>query len=235
LRTPIHPLDDTLDYLSWLRFVNAGHYAGSGNVQAMDHAIERMPEQGRMLEIGSFAGLSTNQIGTLRRRHARPTPLVTCDPWSFEGVDMAVRIGGHPVTFREYAHYVRETYIRNVLFFSRDNPPATAQMHSDDFFRAWQRRVRVSDVVSGGDIELGGPLCFCFIDGDHSYAAAKRDFENTDRYLVRGGFILFDDSGDGVPGPDGKPWGSWRVAKEVEAGGRYEMVMKTPNYLFRKK
>ncbi len=204
-------------------------------MQAMDHAIERMPDEGRMLEIGSFAGLSTNQIRGLKRRHGRKTPLVTCDPWSFEGVDMDVRVGGHPITFREYADFLRETYIRNVRFFSRDNPPATAQMFSDDFFRAWDRHERVRDVVSGGMIELGGPLCFCFIDGDHSYAAAKRDFENTDRHLVRGGYILFDDSGDDVLGPDGKPWGSWRVAKEVEAIGRYEMVMKTPNYLFRKK
>jgi hypothetical protein len=232
---PAHTMEHTLDFLNWLRFINAGHYQGPGNVEAMDHAIARMPDEGRMLEIGSFAGLSTNQIGALKRRHRRRTPLVTCDAWSFEGIDMDVRVGGHPVTFREYAAHVRETYARNVRFFSRDDVPATVQMFSDEFFAAWGRGERAADVVGGGQVTLGGALCFCFIDGDHTYGAAKRDFENTDRYLVRGGFVLMDDSGDGVPGPDGKPWGSWQVAKEVEAAGRYELVMKTPNYLFRKR
>lgn len=228
------PLKWTEDFLLWLRFANAGHY-NAGNIPAMDHAIEHMPEGPPMLEIGSFAGLSTNQIAALRRRHGRTTRLITCDPWSFEGIDMNVRVGGHPFTFHEYADYIKQTYINNVSFFSRDNPPATAQLTADEFFRAWDERREVTDVVSGRPLRLGGPIAFCFIDGDHTYDAARRDFENTDRHLVRGGYVLFDDSGDGVNGPDGKPWGSWRVAKEVEKSGRYEMVMKCPNYLFRKK
>jgi len=34
---------------------------------------------------------------------------------------------------------------------------------------------------------------------DRSYGFARRDFENTDRYLEKGGLLLFDDSYDGSP------------------------------------
>jgi hypothetical protein len=55
-----------------------------------------------------------------------------------------------------------------------------------------------------------------------------RDFYNVDRYLVPGGFIVFDDSADG------SGWGSNRTAREAAALKRYEIVAKNPNYCFRK-
>ena len=53
---------------------------------------------------------------------------------------------------------------------------------------------RRSDVF-GRSFQLGGPISFCYIDGNHTDDLAKRDFENCDRYLEKGGFVLFDDSG----------------------------------------
>jgi len=101
------------------------------------------------------------------------------------------------------------------------------EMFSDEFFAAWERREAERDVL-GRDVTLGGPISLCYIDGNHSYAFARRDFENADRHLENGGFILFDDSGDG------SGWEVCRVVKEVIKGGRYEMVARNPNYLFRK-
>ena len=40
--------------------------------------------------------------------------------------------------------------------------------------------------------------------------------------------MLFDDSWDGAG------WGACRVMPEIAASGRYELVMRNPNYLFRK-
>lgn len=75
----------------------------------------------------------------------------------------------------------------------------------------------------------GGEISFSYIDGNHTYAFAKRDFENTDRVLVSGGFILFDDSSDD------STWEVNRLTREIAAGQRYELISKTPNYLFRKR
>lgn len=223
----------TLDYLTWLRFANAGHFQ-EGNLAAMDYAIQRLPGDHPILEIGSFAGLSANQITALKRRHGKTNRLFTCDPWVFEQLNMDVKVGAHHVTFREYAEFICQTFVQNVKFFSSDSPPMTMRAFSDDFFRAWRAGEDVTDIVSSGTMKLGGPIGFAFIDGDHQYEPARRDFENVDEFLVPGGFVLFDDSGDDALGPDGLPWGSWRVAKEVEASGRYELIAKQPNYLFRK-
>ena len=44
-----------------------------------------------------------------------------------------------------------------------------------------------------------------------------------------GGFILFDDSGDG------SGWDVCRVVREVNTLGTYDLIGHAPNYLFRKK
>jgi hypothetical protein len=118
--------------------------------------------------------------------------------------------------------------MRNVQCFSRENLPHTIEMLSDEFFEAWREKRNVNDVF-GRPITLGGNFSFCFIDGNHTYEFAKRDFDNCDAHLDRGGFILLDDSGDGT--------GSevCRVVQEVKQAGRYEVVSRNPNYMFRKK
>ncbi len=82
----------------------------------------------------------------------------------------------------------------------------------------------------GNALTLGGAVSFCYIDGDHSYQSCKEDFENSDEFLTAGGLLLFDDSADkGI-------WGNvHKVVKEVQQSGRYELIIKNPNYLFRKK
>ena len=51
---------------------------------------------------------------------------------------------------------------------------------------------------------LTGPLDFIFIDGDHSYAGVKRDFEDYSPLVRKGGLVGFHDTiyGDG---PDLRP------------------------------
>ena len=60
-------------------------------------------------------------------------------------------------------------------------------------------------------------------------SSARRDFENCDKYLEPGGFLLFDDSGDGTT------WEVCRVVQEVVRSGRYHLVRHKPNYFFQKK
>jgi Methyltransferase domain/Domain of unknown function (DUF4159) len=80
----------------------------------------------------------------------------------------------------------------------------------------------------GNAVKLGGPIAFAYIDGSHTYEQSTKDFQNVDRYLEPGGFIVFDDS------EDYHNWGSTRTAQEAAMLARYEVVAKNPNYCLRK-
>ena len=75
-----------------------------------------------------------------------------------------------PLTHDVYRAYVRESYLRNV-------PPPSAPAYclttiealSDEFtLQLWESGVKVTDVFHR-PAQLGGPISFCFIDGNHSY------------------------------------------------------------------
>ena len=215
-------------YMSWLKYANAGMLK-RGNAYCFDHAVKHLPSSSPIVEIGSFCGLSTNMITHMKERHGAKNSLITCDRWLFEGSEQGGMLGGScTVSHTDYREFVKESYIRNIKFFSRYDLPYTVELFSDEFFTAWTAGERMNDVL-GREITLGGPISFCYIDGNHSYDFAKRDFENTDRHLEAGGFLLFDDSGDG------SKWEVCRVVQEVISTGRYELIDKSPNYFFRKK
>jgi predicted O-methyltransferase YrrM len=216
------------EYMDWLSFVNAGMLWKS-NVLCLDYAIENLPEEAPIVEIGSFCGLSTNLITYLKDKHGKKNPLITCDQWSFVGAEQGPMLADSKhISHEAYRQFVKETYIRNIQMFSKGDLPYTIEQLSDDFFQAWADQAVCEDVL-GREIKLGGPISFCFIDGDHSYAVVKRDFENCDRYLQRGGFILFDDSADY------SEWEVNRLMPEIRRSGRSQLVAKNPNYLFRKR
>jgi hypothetical protein len=225
LRNIAHPVVDISDkYTELLIGVNAG-WLERGNLYCFDYAVRRLPGDAPMVEIGSFCGLSTNLLTYYKQLHSAKNELFNCDKWSWGD---AGRIGASPVTYEEYLAHARETYVRNVRTFSRADLPHTVEEFSADFFERWRRGEEVTDVF-GRAARLGGPISFCYIDGDHAYETAKRDFEDADEFLERGGFILFDDSADGTR------WEVARVRDEVLASGRYEVAAKNPNYLFRKR
>jgi predicted O-methyltransferase YrrM len=196
-----------------------------GNPHLFDVGIQLAPEAST-LEIGAFCGLSTNIIQYLKRKHGRTSPLFTSDKWIFEGADD--QLPPHAtVTHRELREYVMETFERSVRRFSPDALPFAIEMTSDEFFEAWGTQREVSDLF-GRAVSLGGPLGFCFVDGDHTEEYAARDFANCDRYLVPGGLILFDDSADD------SDWEVREVIRSIKRNRRYEVVAKNPNYLVRK-
>ena len=226
VRSLLHPrrvLDD--EYLTWLGYANAG-MQDVGNPYLMDLAIQQLVSSSPVVEIGSFCGLSTNMLSHLLAKHGRTNPLVGADPWQFEHGEGNDSIGDG-VKLEEYTEFVRESFRRNVAFFSRNRPPHIFPMTSDDFFGAWARGDEGVD-TEGVRVSLGGPISFAFIDGNHTYDFARRDFEGVDRDLETGGFILFDDSADA------SGFEVNRLMKEIAATPRYELVMKNPNYLFRR-
>jgi hypothetical protein len=214
------------EYIDWLAFANAG-MLNRGNILCFDYAIRNLPAESTALEIGSFCGLSTNVISHLIERHGKKTRLFTCDEWKFENSE-GPNLPDSSVSREAYRDFCRQSFIRNVNFFSASRTPHTIEKSSDDFFDLWRKSAKATDIF-GRDVTLGGPLHFVYIDGDHTYEATRRDFDNADAALAPGGFILLDDSARSFP------FGCYKVAKEVMKDSRYRLVMRNPNFLFQKK
>lgn len=215
------------EFISWLKFANAG-MLDNGNLYCFEYAIENLPSNKPVIEIGSFCGLSTNIISFYLRKFNKSNNLITSDKWIFEGAEVpSAFLEGSNITHNEYKTFVKDTYIRNISFFSKDHLPYTIEQFSDDFFKLWSEDKLETD-VTGRKIQLGGKISFAYIDGNHTYEYAKRDFENVDRYLEIGGFILFDDSADH------SGWQVCKVVEEIKKEGRYEIIINNPNYLIKK-
>lgn len=75
-----------------------------GNVWSMDYAIRHLPSDHPLLEIGSFAGLSTKVICYLLPKHGRVNVLFTCDNWDVTGQQRTDRIAGSD---RDYTEAIR--------------------------------------------------------------------------------------------------------------------------------
>ena len=214
------------EYISWLTFANAGMLS-KGNIYAMNFAIENIPSSNAVIEIGSFCGLSTNVISYLLLSHGKKNRIFSCDKWFFEGAEDGRNLGKSEISHQAYREFVKSTFMRNVQFFSPKNKPYTIEKSSDEFFELWEKGETIKDVF-GRNIQLGGEISFCYIDGNHTYEFAVRDFNNVDQYLESGGYVLFDDSSDV------DSFGLTRLMKEIKNNKKYELVMKNPNYLLKK-
>ena len=213
------------EFIQWLSYANPGMLV-PGNLVGIQEAVQHLPSEAPIIEIGSFAGLSTNYISYFKRRFGRRNRLITCDRWEFEKSPGAC-LGESSIPHSAYREFVRESYMRNVKFFSGDDLPYTVEMFSDEFFAAWQARQAATDVFGRG-FTLGGPISFAYIDGNHRYEFAKRDFLHVHASLEKGGYILFDDSGDS------SGWEVCEVIKELKAMPEYQVVRANPNYLVRR-
>jgi len=214
-------------FRNWLGFANAGMLT-DGNVPCVEVGVAYLPPNTAIVEIGSFCGLSTNLINYFKGKYGKNNPFFSCDRWIFEGADAGPIDPHTSITHPEYKQFVKDTFLRNVHFFSRDHLPHTVELFSDEFFDAWRKGIEVEDVFHRR-VKLGGPIGFAYIDGNHQYEFARRDFLNCNEFLVPGGFILFDDSADN------SSWPVKQVIVEVKQSGQYDVFAANPNYLFKKR
>ena len=221
LNKTIHYKDE---FIENLRRVNSG-MLHRGNILCFDYAIKNLPSNNPIIEIGTFCGLSANVITYFKKIHSKTNILFTTARWPKGELNSLV--GESDITYSDFQIYVKESLIKNLSFFSKADTPFAFEYTSDDFFNHWQNDKTEYDVLNK-KIKLGGKISFAYIDGNHSYEYAKRDFQNCDKFLESGGFILFDDSADF------SDWEVKRVIKEVKKSKNYSVVMKNPNYLFQK-
>lgn len=204
-----------------------------GSKYLMDFAIKNMPKDGHVLEIGSYGGLSTCFLLWLLKKHERPEKLINCDIWTYEGFDdhtgkMSNWIDGRTdVSKKDYTEYLKQAYINAMMLLNKDNLPHTFELSSGSFFQKVQRRGTLIDLF-GQSLRLPCEISFAYIDGDHSYQAVKQDLENLNPYLKTGGFVLFDDSHDGLQ------FGSAKYMSEMLKHKDFKFVDKNPHYLFQK-
>ena len=215
-------------YIQWICQILGGWLCpGHGNIAAFDYGLKNMPENGAVIEIGSFLGLSTNIIAYLTAKHNRNNQFFSCDPWLFEGTEKP--IGGYfDASTKEYRDYAKKVFQMNLETFSAERKPYAIESLSNEFFELWHSGATAKDVFDR-TVKLGGDISFAYIDGAHTYEAAKADFLGVHRHLLSGGFILFDDSGDD------SPFECRKVISEVLTNPSYELISKSPNYFFRKK
>lgn len=227
------------EYTDWLMWANAG-MTDPGTLHCMDHVMKNIPTEDPVIEIGVFCGLGTNLLTYFRHRHNRSNQIFCADKWVFEEHPVTAGGPGHGpdgghiggmehLTHDEYRQFVKDSYIRNIKTFCVGDLPYAVEEFSDDFFKLWRDGTTVTDVF-GREAKLGGPIAFSVIDGNHTYEFAKRDFLNSDEYLVDGGFLFFDDTADMAD----MRWGVHDVVAEIKKSDRYEVVMKNPHYLFQK-
>lgn len=220
-------------YIAWLKISVPG-WLVPGNIEAFTYALRDLPKETAIVEIGSFCGLSTCVLSYIIAKFGLTTvPFYTCDTWAFESLlwlaDDQPFFDSTVLRHGDFKSFVRASFQRNVLTFCQPDPPHSFELDSDSFFLHWSSRRELTDVF-GQMTRLGGrSIGFCYIDGNHTYPFARHDFENADRYLAPRGYILFDDSGTN-DWPDVA-----RVAQEVKASGRYELVSANPHHLFRKR
>jgi len=224
MRRKTLPPDETR---SWISFVNPG-MLDPGNVSLFDYCVRNLPSDAPVIEIGSFCGLSLNHLVYFLRKYGRRSPLFSVDAWEFEGFAKNARfLNDTNISASDYQQHVIDTFRRNITLFSGDRLPHHIQKCSDDFFQYWASGTAMTDFF-GRSVSLGGPISLAYIDGDHSYEQSLKDFENVDRYLEVGGYLIFDDSADWTE------WGSHRTARNAAARSNYEIVDRAPNYCLRK-
>ena len=204
-----------------------------GNIYLMDHAIQHMPEDGIVLEIGSYAGLSTNVLLHLLQKHHKKHTFVGCDAWVYEGFkDHTGHIETHvdgkvDVSRKDYVAYIKTAFINAAELLHPKAKPFTCHMPSDDFFENWNTKNEFTDVFDR-TFSIEDKISFCYIDGDHSYEQTKKDFQHVDEKLKVNGFILLDDSANHLN------FGSSDFIQEIKQYDNYTIVANNPNYLIQK-
>jgi hypothetical protein len=204
-----------------------------GNIYLMDYAVKNMPDDGVVFEIGSYGGLSTNLILHLLEKHDKKNVFLGCDAWIYEGVNdskgiVASHIDGRiDIGRKEYMDYIKNSFINAARLLHPKRLPYICHLDSDAFFKKWNDNEEFEDVFNR-KFHISGAISFCYIDGDHSYAQTKKDFENVASKLKINGFLLLDDSAKHFS------YGSAKFVKEILKNPDFKVVAVNPNYLFQK-
>jgi predicted O-methyltransferase YrrM len=127
------------------------------------------PGQGSIVEIGSFKGKSTVMLAAVAK-HYGVGPVVAIDPHNFDNPELAEHRAAPGASSYE-------AFLRNL---ESSGAADSVQVH----------RARSADVAPGWT----RPIRFLWIDGNHTYAGAKADFDGFLPHLIPGAVVAFHDA-----------------------------------------
>ncbi len=127
------------------------------------------PAEGAIVEIGSFKGKSTVVLATVAQ-HYGFGPVAAIDPHTFDNPELAAhRAMPGASSF--------EAFLRNLDSAGVARVVESHRARSIDVAPVWTR-----------------PIRFLWIDGNHTWAGAKADFDGFMPHLVPGGVVAFHDA-----------------------------------------
>lgn len=134
------------------------------------------PAAGDVIEIGSFKGKSSVMMARVCRAYGLAR-IVAVDPHNFNNPQFAeFRTSPEATTFDDFTRSLRDAGVADFVTPRRE--------YSSEVARTWDR-----------------PLRLLWIDGDHSYAGARADFDGFIRFVEPGGIVAFHDALHEDPGP----------------------------------
>lgn len=136
--------------------------------EALYELAASVPADQAIVEIGSFKGKSTCYLAA-GAKAGEGAKVWAVDPWDTPG-NVTGRFGFAEASTRE----AFEAQLRSARVWSRVTP---LQGFSLDVAVKWS----------------GPPIGLLFVDGDHSEAAVRADFEAWKRHLAPGAVVAFDD------------------------------------------
>jgi predicted O-methyltransferase YrrM len=127
------------------------------------------PGAGAIVEIGSFKGKSAVVLATIAR-HYGLGPVVAIDPHTFANPELAAhRAAQGASSFEDFLSNLNSAGVADTVEIHR--------AHSTEIAPAWTRPIRL-----------------LWIDGNHTWAGAKADFDGFMPHLVPGGVVAFHDA-----------------------------------------
>jgi len=132
------------------------------------------PAQGLIVEIGSFKGRSTVMLASVAA-HYQLGPVVAIDPHNFN-LSVAPAKSSPASSYDKFVESLRVAGVSEHVEFRH--------ALSKDVSASWNRPIRM-----------------LWIDGDHSYAGAKADFDGFMPHLNPNGIVALHDSLNLFPGP----------------------------------
>ena len=131
--------------------------------------------RGEILEIGSFKGKSTIILAKAMAL-AGQARLVAVDPMTCPAITDP-KLGPAKSSWGDFQANLERAGVKNAVEFH--------QMYSHDLAKDWHRKIRL-----------------LWIDGDHTYAGVKADFDMFSRHLANGAIVALHDMLRGFGGPD---------------------------------
>ncbi|MGE5648372.1 MAG: class I SAM-dependent methyltransferase [Acidobacteriota bacterium] len=159
---------------AWENARNVPGYIGELEFRALAMLFLSAPKDGVTVEIGSFKGRSTVGLASLAARYGLG-PIVSIDPHNAPCATDP-DLGGQSSSFDDFQAGLRASGLEGQVEAHR--------ARSSDAARGWDRSIR-----------------FLWIDGDHTYAGAKLDFDLFSPWVPDGGIVALHDTLHEFEGP----------------------------------